>query len=271
MRPSDRPFFITDFEELYLPTPDRETLCAFYIRASYAKRSAKHAKTTVLMFHGNAGNIGHRIPIAQRLIGSLGCNVLMLEYRGYGLSTGEPDQEGLMLDAQAGYDYLRSRAETRDHDIIVYGQSLGGAVATQLVAKNQRDRKLVGLILENTFLSIRKLIPSYVFPEESRREKRRWEENLMGNRIMPPAKYLAMFCHQIWPSENVIPIITEVPILFLSAQQDEIVPPAHMRKLYELSQSPTKIWKAFPTGDHNSCVAEEGYFEAIYDFVVDLG
>jgi abhydrolase domain-containing protein 13 len=141
-----------------IPTPDHETLSAFFIRAEQAGR--KQRKTTVLMFHGNAGNIGHRIPIAERFIGIMGCNVLMLEYRGYGLSTGSPDEEGLMIDAQTGFDYLRSRHETRDHDIIVYGQSLGGAVAIKLVANNQTEPKLVGLILENTFLSMRKLIPS---------------------------------------------------------------------------------------------------------------
>lgn len=157
-RPSDAR--IRDFEELMIPTPDHETLSAFYIRAE--RPGVKKRQTTVLMFHGNAGNIGHRIPIAKRFIGSMGCNVLMLEYRGYGLSTGSPDQDGIIIDAQTGFDYLRQRAETRDHDIIVYGQSLGGAVAINLVSKNQNDPKLVGLILENTFLSIRKLIPSYV-------------------------------------------------------------------------------------------------------------
>ncbi|KAH8602644.1 BEM46 family protein [Bisporella sp. PMI_857] len=244
-RPSD--FHIKDFEELMIPTPDHETLSAFYIRAERAGR--KQRKTTVLMFHGNAGNIGHRIPIARELIGILGCNVLMLEYRGYGLSTGSPDEDGLMIDAQTGFDYLRQRAETRDHDIIVYGQSLGGAVAIKLVASNQKDPKLVGLILENTFLSIRKLIPS----------------------IMPAAKYLAVFCHQVWASDSVLPSITEVPILFLSGLQDEIVPPTHMRRLYEICQTPTKVWRPFPGGDHNSCVVEEGYFDAIYDFIVSLG
>lgn len=116
------------------------------------------------MFHGNAGNIGHRVPIARMFIQNMGCSVFMLEYRGYGLSTGSPDEDGLMIDAQTAYDYLRTRAETRDNDIVVFGQSLGGAVAVQLVAKNQNDSRLVGLVLENTFLSMRKLIPSYVLP-----------------------------------------------------------------------------------------------------------
>jgi fermentation-respiration switch protein FrsA (DUF1100 family) len=83
-----------------------------------------------------------------------------LEYRGYGLSTGSPDETGLMIDAQTAYDYLRNRSETRDNDIVIYGQSLGGAVSVQLVVKNQNDKRLIGLVLENTFLSMRKLIPS---------------------------------------------------------------------------------------------------------------
>ena len=88
----------------------------------------------------------------------------MLEYRGYGLSTGTADEAGIMIDAQTAYDYLRKSAETRDNDIVIFGQSLGGAVSVQLVAKNQNDKRLIGLVLENTFLSMRKLIPSYVVP-----------------------------------------------------------------------------------------------------------
>lgn len=153
-RPSH--FDLHDFEELMIPTPDGESLSAFYIRAN--RRHSKNV--TILMFHGNAGNIGHRIPIARMLSGSLGYNVFMLEYRGYGLSTGTPDEKGLMIDAQTALEYLKERPETSNHPVVVYGQSLGGAVSIQLVAKNQHDDQLVGLILENTFLSMRKLIPS---------------------------------------------------------------------------------------------------------------
>ncbi|KAI0852658.1 alpha/beta-hydrolase [Daldinia vernicosa] len=239
-RPSQ--FGIKDFEELVIPTNDGEKLSAFYIRGP---RGGRHSKCTILMFHGNAGNIGHRLPIARMLINYIGCNVFMLEYRGYGLSTGEPDEKGIAIDAQTALDYLRSRAETSSHKLIIYGQSLGGAVSIKLVSKNQHAGDIVGLILENTFLSMRSLIPS----------------------VIPPAKYLTMLCHQVWPSESILPSITEVPILFLSGLQDEIVPPSHMRKLYELATTPTKIWKPLPGGDHNSSVLEEGYFEAISDFI----
>jgi fermentation-respiration switch protein FrsA (DUF1100 family) len=196
-RPSQ--YGIKDFEELVIPTSDGEKLSAFYIRGP---KGGRNANCTLLMFHGNAGNIGHRLPIARMIINYIGCNVLMLEYRGYGLSTGEPDEKGLMIDAQTALEYLRNRAETRDHKIVVYGQSLGGAVSIKLVSKNQNAGDIVGLILENTFLSMRSLIPS----------------------VIPPAKYLTLLCHQVWPSETLIPTITEVPILFLSGLQDEIVP-----------------------------------------------
>ncbi|ROW11601.1 hypothetical protein VMCG_01353 [Cytospora schulzeri] len=242
-RPSQ--FGIQDFEELMIPTSDGEKLSAFYIRGP---RGGRNSNVTVLMFHGNAGNIGHRLPIARMMISLTGCNVFMLEYRGYGLSTGEPGESGICLDAQTGLNYLRDRAETSDHKFLVYGQSLGGAVSIKLVADNQKEGDVVGLILENTFLSMRKLIPS----------------------VLPPAKYLALLCHQVWPSDSLIPSITKVPILFLSGLQDEIVPPNHMRKLYDLSHAPNKIFKPLPNGDHNSSVLEEGYFESIDEFIASV-
>lgn len=156
-RPSH--FGITDFEDLRIPTPDGETLNAFFIRPSN-KGLAK--MITILMFHGNAGNIGHRVPIAKILEENSGCNIFMLEYRGYGLSSGTPNQEGLMIDAQTALDYIRKEKSIKGGKIIVYGQSLGGAVAIQLVAKNQEAEDIAGLILENTFTSMRKLIPRFV-------------------------------------------------------------------------------------------------------------
>jgi len=113
------------------------------------------------MFHGNAGNIGHRVPIAKILAEELGCNVLMLQYRGYGLSTGTPNEKGLTIDAQTGFDYIRQRSELRDTKIVIYGQSLGGAVGIGLAARNHKEGQIAGIILENTFTSIRKMIPRF--------------------------------------------------------------------------------------------------------------
>jgi fermentation-respiration switch protein FrsA (DUF1100 family) len=118
----------------------------------------------------------------------------------YGLSTGRPSEKGLLIDAQTALEYIQAHKWSKKSRIIVYGQSLGGALAIQLVSKNQG--KVDGLILENTFRSMRTLIPS----------------------AFPPAKYLARLCHQIWPSETTLPQIETVPTLFLSGLKDELVP-----------------------------------------------
>ncbi|KAJ5204271.1 uncharacterized protein N7498_005150 [Penicillium cinerascens] len=240
--PSPRQFGITDFEDLQIPTPDGESLHAFFLRQP---KSRSQRNITVLMFHGNAGNISHRVPIAKAIQDTLQCNVILLEYRGYGMSTGTPDEAGLKIDAQTGLDYMRQRPETRDTKFVIYGQSLGGAVAINLVASNQEQGDIGGLILENTFLSIRKLIPN----------------------IFPPARYIARLCHQYWTSEEVLPKITKVPILFLSGLKDELVPPSNMTQLFAVCKSERKFWRTLPNGGHNDSVAEPGYFDHIHSFV----
>lgn len=213
------------------------------------------------MFHGNAGNVGHRLPIAKVLSDSLGCHVLMLEYRGYGLSTGTPDENGLNIDSQTALEFVRKHPEMSKTKIVIYGQSLGGAVSIALLARNldkatsgkekekKAETRIAGVILENTFLSIRKLIPS----------------------VLPPAKYISMLCHQKWSSDEVIQSLPEngPPILFLSGLKDEIVPPTMMRTLYEFCTVKRKTWKIFPNGDHNSTVAEPGYFDQIWEWLID--
>ncbi len=240
--PKPNQFGISDYDDLRISTPDGETLAAYFVRATDRRKTTK---TTMLMFHGNAGNIGHRLPIARMLERHTDCDVLMLEYRGYGLSTGTPDENGLNIDAQAGLDWIRKNEETKKSNIVIYGQSLGGAVAISLVTKNIGTGDIAGLILENTFLSIRKMIPN----------------------VFPPAKYLAPLCHQRWASEEMIPLIKDIPVLFISGLKDEIVPPSHMKELFSLCRVNTKIWKEFSTGSHNETVAEAGYFACIADFV----
>ncbi|KAF1815671.1 BEM46 family protein [Eremomyces bilateralis CBS 781.70] len=241
-RPSQ--FGLTSSEELLLPTPDGESLSAFLLRPS---DSSPRSNVTVIMFHGNAGNIGHRLPIGKILVEAVGCHVLMVEYRGYGLSSGNPNEKGLQIDAQTALDYVRRRAELRGSKIVVYGQSLGGAVGIWLVQRNLKHGDVKGLILENTFLSIRKLIPS----------------------AFPPARYLAPLCHQVWPSEQLLPQIEDVPILFLSGLQDEIVPASQMKALFDSCRSDAKSWREFPGGTHNDTVAQPNYFESIQEWAFD--
>ena len=85
---------------------------------------------TVLYFHGNAGNIGHRLMNVKGFVQMLGCNVCLLEYRGYGHSDGSPSEDGLYMDAQAALDYLVGRPDVDQRKIIVFGRSLGKCIIT---------------------------------------------------------------------------------------------------------------------------------------------
>ncbi|PCH41916.1 alpha/beta-hydrolase [Wolfiporia cocos MD-104 SS10] len=173
-------------------------------------------RPTVMMFHGNGGNIGHRIALAKIFYVKMRCNVFMLSYRGYGLSEGSPSEKGIQLDAQCALDYIQNHPSLAGSPIVLYGQSIGGAVSIDLTSRNPHAVR--ALILENTFLSLPRLVPN-AFP------------------ILGPVSFL---CHQKWDSASKISLIPPTtPILMLSGLQDEVVPPEHMRSLWELVQART--------------------------------
>ena len=105
-------------------------------------------------FHGNAGNIGHRLENAKVLYKTLKCNILLVEYRGYGMSDGIPSEEGFYQDAQAAYDFVDSREDLDSSKIVIFGRSLGGAVAIDLASRCDYRDRLLALVVENTFTSI---------------------------------------------------------------------------------------------------------------------
>lgn len=137
------------FQEFRLNTPDREKLHVYVmLQQGGEDNSAAKQRPTVIMFHANAGNMGHRLPLAVVFYRRMGCNVVMLSYRGYGLSTGEPSEAGLRIDAQTMLDWIRAHPTLSKTDILVYGQSIGGAVSIDIAARNPRSIR--GVILENT-------------------------------------------------------------------------------------------------------------------------
>ena len=84
----------------------------------------------MIFFHGNAGNIGTRLPNIEVMVKVMKCNVLIVAYRGYSNSEGTPSEEGLKLDAEAALEWAQSRKDI--NQIFIFGRSLGGAVAIQL-------------------------------------------------------------------------------------------------------------------------------------------
>lgn len=241
---------MSEYESVMIRTKDRVVITGYLIKRPVQSIHGL-SNCTLLYLHANAGNMGHRLPIARVLWEKLNCNVFMLSYRGYGKSEGQPNEKGIKIDAQAALDYILKHDKLKNTKIIVYGQSIGGAVAIHLASQN--SHRVNALIVENTFLSIPKLIPS-VF------------------------KYLSPFsflCHQIWDSEKHIKATTDVPILFLSGKHDELIPQSHMKSLYQTAvHERTKLngsandvrFIEFDQGKHNDTCIQDGYFDAIVSF-----
>ncbi len=249
-------FALATFREVTLTSSDNVRLHAFWIPSQGGAARAR-ACPTVILFHANAGNMGHRLPIVSRLMQMVDVNVFLLSYRGYGESKGYPHEAGIKRDAQAALDYVIDELGTRTGEIdvarvILYGQSIGGAVAINCAADNHS--RLAGLIVENTFLSLPKLIPS----------------------VMPILGWAAALCHQVWNSEARMAQLAadghKVKMLLLSGDLDELIPPAHMRRLREIATRTGGhvTWRAFPKGTHNDTLLQPGYFDALASFIKSI-
>lgn len=194
----------------------------------------------VLFLHGNAGSIRHRTPMARGLL-ERGIGVLLLEYRGYGANDGEPSLEGVVLDARAGWAFVRERSGPSAPPVI-FGRSLGGAVGAQVA----RDASPGGLILESTFTSLReiaetayRLLPSFLFTRlEGHLDTR---EALRG---------------------------LGVPILVVHGGRDALIPPSMGRALHEVA-GVEAAWLEVAEAGHNDVflVGGEEYFDTLARFV----
>jgi len=227
------------FADVYLETDDGVTVNGWLLQA---KDSA--SKPAILYLHGNAGNIGHRLPGLYELYHQIDCNIFIIDYRGYGNSSGSPSEAGLVLDAKAGLEYLYERADVDSKNIIVFGRSLGGAVAISLVAKYQE--KVRGMIIENTFTRIDDMA-TVLFARLAKVDN--------SEKFLLPI--LACYLTNPWRSIEKIPSITK-PSLFYSGQKDELIPPSQMKALFSASKSEPKMMHEVPEGGHNNTVEKGG-------------
>ena len=234
------------FQEDFITTPDDERIHVYSFVHNKEKRK------TLLMFRPNAGNIGDSIPFIKILFESHNINIVIWSYRGYGKSTGKPTERGIKIDSQSVYDFLLEKGliytptnELIDKPLILHGTSIGGAVAIDF-AHEHKDI-IDSLILENTFLSLRKVVP-YVFP---------W------------LRHFTFLVGDKWQSESIIgKLDPNMNLLILNSMKDEIVPSSHSKELYELSNSKYKKIHRFSRGHHNDLVIQDGYFEILHEFLL---
>lgn len=212
---TDRPgdFGLPDFKRLMLKTSDGQTLIAWYKKAA-----PMHA--TILYLHGNAGNLGE-FAKRYKLLGAQGDGVLAVDYRGFGASTGAPNENGLILDGQAAYDALISREIGLNH-IIIYGHSLGSGVAVALAARH----KVAALVLEAPFSSAVD-IAAYRYPEFPVRV-------LMRDQFRSDLRIGKV----------------KSPILIMHGTADQTVPYQFGKRLYDLAPEPKDMF-TFPGDTHD--------------------
>jgi len=218
------------YEEVTVTTGDGVELTGWFI-------PAERSRATLLLSHGNAGNISHRLD-KIKILNDLNLDILIYDYRGYGMSTGEPSEDGLYMDVKAMYDYLVDDRKISPEKIIAYGESLGGTVAVNLAVKNE----VGGIIIESSFTSVYDMskkillyVPRFVLKTE-------------------------------YDSLNKIKNI-RAPKLIMHSPSDGVIPYSHGRKLFDNAGDP-KVFLELQ-GGHNDgfLVSGEIYSKGIDEFI----
>jgi hypothetical protein len=221
------------YEDVYFRASDRVQLNGWFIPTK--------GPLTLLLCHGNAGNISHRVDKIFRFH-ELGASVFVFDYRGYGKSRGRPSEEGLYRDGEAAYQYLVETRKLPPDHILLYGESLGCAVAVELA----RHHPARALILESPFTSTIG----------------------MANHYYPwlPARWLL---RDHYDSLAKMPEI-RLPLLLMHSRQDEIVPFSMGQRLFAAATGDKTFFEM--VGGHNDGYFETGerYVQAIRHFLVHL-
>jgi fermentation-respiration switch protein FrsA (DUF1100 family) len=222
------------FEAVNILTADGETLSAWFIPAEGMQR-------TVLYLHGNGGHIGHRLdPIRE--FHRLGLNVLIIDYRGYGASSGKPDEAGTYQDALAAWNYLTHDRGVPAGQVVLFGESLGGSIAAWLGARHTPG----ALTIYASFTSV---------PE-------------LAQELYPvfPARWLVRYRYDTRAALREV----RCPVLILHSPQDEIIPFTHGQALFDAASEPKRLVAL--RGGHNDAllVSREVYVRAVGELLAGL-
>ena len=219
------------FENVFFKTGDGIELNGWFFPAN---TNSPRAHLAVLVCHGNGGNISHRLALYRALL-ETGVAVFAFDYRGYGRSQGRPGEVGTYLDAQAAYQWLTKEGFA---DIIVFGESLGGGIASELCLRE----KMRGLILLSAFTSI---------PD-------------IGKEFFPwlPAKLLGTIEYD---TRARLPRL-KIPVLVMHSRADELAAFHHAERNFAAANEPKLFWEI--SGGHNDALDEPARFvEGIEKFL----
>lgn len=219
-----------DYEDVMLDTSDGVRIHSWFVPGESTR--------ALLYFHGNAGNISHRLH-SIRQFHDLGLSVFIIDYRGYGKSEGAPSEDGLYRDAEAAWQHLTDVRGIPAKDIVVFGRSLGGSIASWLAS----IRSPGALILDSSFTSV---------PD-------------VGQEAYPwlPVRLLSRFRHAT------IEYVTKAtcPVLVVHSRHDDIIPFHHGEALFSAANEPKFFLEL--RGGHNdaSITSEAVYVDGLRDFL----
>ena len=235
-----------EFEDVFVETPDGETLHGWWLPAS------SEPKGTVYFLHGNAQNISSHI-MNVAWLPERRYNVFLIDYRGYGRSTGAPDIEGTLHDAETGLRWLVDQPDVQSQPLFLLGQSLGGALGTALASewvKRDEQPPLDGVILDGTFSGFRAIA----------REK-------LGDFWLtwPLQIPLSWTITDEYEAYERIGDISPVPVMVIHSVRAGIIPFHHGERLYEAAEEP----KTFLQTDtpHASTFVIPGYQDEVLEFM----
>ena len=210
---------------------DGPRLCGWFV-------PAEEPRAIILFCHGNAGNISHRLDSIQ-LFHRLGLSTFLFDYRGYGGSEGKPTERGTYLDAEAAWCYLTEERRASSSEIIVFGRSLGGAIAAWLA----RSRGPRALIVESTFTSVPD-VAAELYP-------------------YLPARLLSVFDY------NTAECLREVscPVLVVHSRDDEMISFRHGERLFGAAGEPKEFLEIAGTHNEGFLTSGRRYEESLDSFV----
>ena len=252
-----------DFQEVRFPAKGGVTLHGWFVPGD--------KDVTWIWFHGNAGNISHRLENLTLLHRQLGVNILLFDYRGYGLSEGRASEKGTYQDATAALEYVLSRQDIAPHRIVYFGRSLGAAVALWLATR----RRPYGLILESPFASVQDMA-KVAFPHLPLHLLVRGKYDSLSRIASVSCPLAAMIGLQFQRlpiavgDEGVIAVSGEEGLI-LHGARDEIVPVEQAQRLYAAATQ-SKALFLIPGAGHNDTysVDQPLYFRTLAEFMTSL-
>lgn len=249
------------FEDVWLTASDGTKLHGWFLPADLGSRTrdadSQAATTrrypTIVHFHGNAENISNHLPLVAWLPRE-GFNVLLFDYRGYGRSEGRVGRAGTIQDGLAAVDYALSRPDVDKQRIVLFGQSLGGAVATVVAAERPQ---VAALIADCTFSSYRRIASAHL-------------RKLLRFEILSDGLAAALVSAKYEPRDYVARIAPR-PVLVITSDEDEICYAGLGRELFDAARDPREHI-ALPRGAHLESVIDnvEGVQTRILAFLRGL-